>query len=88
MAVLVQRRLFPIPIAELLMKPVATALVVVPAAALLASRNAVGGAVTGAVVYAGILLVLRYVTWEEWRPLIAIVKAPFVLLGRRKPGAT
>jgi O-antigen/teichoic acid export membrane protein len=88
MAVLVQRRLFPIPLVALLTKPAATALAVVPAAALLASRSPVGGAVTGAVAYVAILLVLRYVTVEEWRPLIVIVKAPFGLLRRGKPGAT
>jgi O-antigen/teichoic acid export membrane protein len=88
MAVLVQRRLFPIPLVGLLTKPAATALAVVPAAALLASRSPVGGAVTGAVAYVAILLVLRYVTLEEWRPLIVIVKAPFGLLRRGKPGTT
>jgi O-antigen/teichoic acid export membrane protein len=88
MAILLHRRLFPIPVVELFTKPVAAALVVVPPAVVVASHNAVGGAVAGAVAYAAILLVLRYVTWEEWRPLAAIVKAPFTLLRRGKPSAT
>jgi O-antigen/teichoic acid export membrane protein len=80
-AVLVHRSLFPIPFVDLLAKPVGVALVVVPVAALIATRTAVGGAAIGAVGYVAILLAVRYVTLEEWRPVTAIIRAPFALLG-------
>jgi O-antigen/teichoic acid export membrane protein len=80
--VLVQRNLFQIPFVDLLTKPLAAALVVVPVAALIATRTAVGGAAIGVVGYVAILLALRYVTLEEWKPVTAIIRAPFALLGR------
>jgi hypothetical protein len=38
--------------------------------------------VAGALTYAGWLLILRYVTREEWRPVIDVVGAPFVRFRR------
>jgi O-antigen/teichoic acid export membrane protein len=63
--VLIHRSLFPIPFLDLLKKPAAAGLVVVPVAALIATRTAFGGAAIGAVGYVAILLALRYVTLEE-----------------------
>jgi O-antigen/teichoic acid export membrane protein len=80
--ILINRSLFPVPLVELLTKPVAAGVVVVPVAALLAMWSAVGGAVTGAFGYALILLALRYVTADEWRPVTAVVRAPFSRLKR------
>jgi O-antigen/teichoic acid export membrane protein len=80
--VLIHRSLFRIPFLDLLTKPAAAGLVVVPVAALIATRTAFGGAAIGAVGYVAILLALRYVTLEEWRPVTAIVRAPFGLLGQ------
>src|SRR5205823_5351588 len=60
--VLIHRSLFPIPFRDLLTKPAAAGLLVVPVAALIATRTAVGGASIGAVGYVVILLALRYVT--------------------------
>jgi O-antigen/teichoic acid export membrane protein len=80
--VLIHRSLFPIPFRDLLTKPAAAGLLVVPVAALIATRTAFGGAAIGAVGYVAILLALRYVTLEEWRPVTAIVRAPFGLLGQ------
>lgn len=81
-AVLVHRSLFPIPFVDLLAKPVGVAVVVLPVAALIATRTALGGATIGAVGYIAILLAVRYVTLEEWRPVTAIIRAPFALLGQ------
>jgi O-antigen/teichoic acid export membrane protein len=80
-AVLIHRSLFPIPFFNLLAKPVGVGVAVVAVAALIATRTAFGGAAIGAVGYVAILLALRYVTWEEWKPVTAIVRAPFDLLG-------
>jgi O-antigen/teichoic acid export membrane protein len=80
--VLIHRTLFPIPFSGLLKKPATAAIVVVPLAVFIATRTAIGGAVTGAVGYAAILLVLRYVTPEEWKPVTATVRAPFALIRR------
>jgi hypothetical protein len=59
--------------------------VAVAVATLIATRTPVGGAVVGAVSYVVVLLALRYVTLEEWRPVTAILKGPFRLLGRSAP---
>ena len=80
--VLIHRTLFYIPFADLLTKPAVGAIVVIPIAVLIATWTAVGGAVTGAVGYAAILLAFRYVTPEEWRPVTATVRAPFALIRR------
>jgi O-antigen/teichoic acid export membrane protein len=87
-AAVVHRSLFPVPFAGLLAKPAVAGIVVVPVAVLIASRTAVGGAVIGAVAYVAILLALRYVTLEEWRPVTAIVRAPFARLRRAGPHAS
>jgi O-antigen/teichoic acid export membrane protein len=81
-AVLLHRSVFPIPFVDLLLKPVGVGVVVVPVAALIATRTALGGAAIGAVGYVAILLSLRYVTMDEWRPVTAIVRAPLGLLER------
>jgi O-antigen/teichoic acid export membrane protein len=86
--VLIHRTLFSIPFAELLMKPLAAAAVVIPIAAVISTRTAVGGALMGAVVYAAILVALRYVTAEEWRPVTTVMRAPFALLRRGGQPAT
>jgi O-antigen/teichoic acid export membrane protein len=80
--VLIHRSLFRIRFLELLTKPAATSLVVVPVAVLIATRTAVGGAATGAIAYVLILLALRYVTLDEWRPVASVIRAPFAQLKR------
>jgi O-antigen/teichoic acid export membrane protein len=83
--ILVHRHLFAIRFADLLAKPAAVGVVAVAVATLIATRTPVGGAVVGAVSYVVVLLALRYVTLEEWRPVTAILKGPFRLLGRSAP---
>jgi O-antigen/teichoic acid export membrane protein len=78
--VLVHRSLFKIPFVDLLWKPAAAGLLVVPVAVLVGTQTAVGGAVIGAVAYLSVLQGLRYVTWKEWTPVTALIKAPFALL--------
>jgi len=86
--ILIHRSLFAIPFSGLLTKPLGAGLVVVPVAALIATHTAIGGAATGAVAYVTILLALRYVTLEEWRPVTAILRAPLDLLRRSSREAT
>jgi O-antigen/teichoic acid export membrane protein len=86
--VLIHRTLFPIPFGDLLAKPGAAALVVVPVAVAISTRTAVGGALIGAVTFAAILVALRYVTREEWRPVTTVMRAPFALLRRGNQHAT
>jgi O-antigen/teichoic acid export membrane protein len=76
-AALIHRYVFRVPFVELLAKPTAVAAVVVPVALLIASRSAVGGALAGAAAYIVSLILLRYVTLEEWRPVIEVMRAPF-----------
>jgi O-antigen/teichoic acid export membrane protein len=83
-AILLHRRLFTFPFVELLAKPAGVAIIVVPPAILLATRSAIGGAVAGALAYAGALLVLRYITLDEWRPVIDVAGAPFSRLRRAR----
>jgi O-antigen/teichoic acid export membrane protein len=83
--ILIHRSLFPVPVVELLRKPLVAGVLVVPVAVLVATRSAAGGAVIGAFGYALVLVVLRYVTAEEWRPVTAIVRAPFARLRRSSP---
>jgi O-antigen/teichoic acid export membrane protein len=87
-AVLVHRNLFPVPVFDLLKKPVVAAVVAVPVAAFVATRTPLGGAAAGALGYAAILIALRYVTLEEWRPVIALVRAPFARLRRGRGAAS
>lgn len=86
-AILIQRNLFRIPYSALLMKPFIAGLFVVPAAALIATRTALGGALIGAIAYVLALFALRYVTLEEWRPVTSIIRAPFMRVARAR-GAT
>lgn len=87
-AVLLDRTLFSTPFAELLAKPFAAGVVVVPIAVLIATQTPIGGAVTGAAAYLVLLLALRYVSLDEWRPVIAVLRAPFDMLKRRTGPAT
>ena len=80
--VIVHRSLFAVPFADLLVKPAAAAVVTVPVAVLASTRSPVGGAALGAIAYVAILLALRYITFDEWRPVAAVVRAPFVRLTR------
>jgi O-antigen/teichoic acid export membrane protein len=86
--VLVHRGLFAIPFTELLAKPGIAGIVVVPIAALIATRSAAAGAAIGALAYVVILQALRYVTVEEWGPVTSILRTPFALLRRGTPPAT
>jgi O-antigen/teichoic acid export membrane protein len=70
---IVHRRLFPVPVAALVAKPLLAAALAVPVGVLLARESAAAGALAGAALYAGVLLLLRYVRPEEWRPLTGLV---------------
>jgi O-antigen/teichoic acid export membrane protein len=81
-AMLIHRHLFRVPFADILNKPVAVGAVVIPAAVVISIWNAVGGAVFGALAYAGALLVLGYISNEEWEPAVALIRRPGTLLFR------
>jgi O-antigen/teichoic acid export membrane protein len=80
--ILIHRTLFHVPVVELLKKPAAATVLVVPVAVAAATWSAAGGAAVGAVGYTLVLLCLRYVTPAEWTPVTAIVRAPFARLRR------
>jgi O-antigen/teichoic acid export membrane protein len=84
MTVLVHRHLFRVPVARLLLKPTGAGVVAIPLAALVATRNALGGALIGVAASVAVLLLLQYVTLEEWRPVRAVFRAPFEALRRRR----
>jgi O-antigen/teichoic acid export membrane protein len=84
MTVLIHRHLFHVPVARLLLKPAGAGVVAIPLAALVATRNALGGALIGAAACVAVLLLLQYVTFEEWRPVTAVLRAPFDALRRRR----
>jgi O-antigen/teichoic acid export membrane protein len=81
---LVHRNLFKVPFFDLLAKPTAAAAVIVPLAVLLAVHSPLAGAVAGALAYAGTLLLVRYITFDEWQPVVAVVAAPFDRLKRAR----
>jgi O-antigen/teichoic acid export membrane protein len=81
-AILVHRNLFAVPFGDLLVKPAVAAAVVVPPAVLLALHSPLSGAIGGALAYAAALLLLRYITFDEWQPVVAVVAAPFDRLKR------
>lgn len=88
MTVLIHRHLFRVQLGTLLAKPVAGGLVAVPVAVLVATHTAVGGAIVGAAAYVALLLLLRYVTLEEWRPVTALVTQPFARFAQRRAAST
>jgi O-antigen/teichoic acid export membrane protein len=82
--ILVHRKLFKVPFFDLLAKPAAAAAVVVPPAVLLAVHSPLAGALAGALAYAGALLLIRYITFDEWQPVLVVVAAPFSRLKRAR----
>jgi O-antigen/teichoic acid export membrane protein len=88
MTVLIHRDLFRVPLAQLLMKPAGAGVVAVPIAVLVAIRTPIGGALIGATAYVILLLVFRYVTIEEWRPLTAVMREPFARMRHRRAAST
>jgi O-antigen/teichoic acid export membrane protein len=87
-AVLVERRVFRIPVAALVAKPAIAALVVIPIAVVIATQSPVGGALFGVVAYVALLIGLRYITFEEWKPLTTTIGASVAVLTRRSRPAT
>lgn len=81
---LIHRNLFRVPFRRLLTKPLGASGLAVPLAIVVGAQSPIGGAVLGGVAYTVTLLVLRYVTYEEWKPVVAIVEAPFALLKRAR----
>jgi O-antigen/teichoic acid export membrane protein len=71
---LIHRRLFALPVRELLAKPVAAAAVAVPSAIFVGHRSPVAGGLTGGLVYVAILLGLGYVRVSELRPAFASLR--------------
>jgi O-antigen/teichoic acid export membrane protein len=80
----VHRRLFPIPLTAIGGKPLLAMFVAVPASILLAVESPAAGAGIGAVIYCGALLLTRYVSRDEWRPLTVPVNAAGSRLLRRR----
>jgi O-antigen/teichoic acid export membrane protein len=87
-AVLIHRDLFRLPFRKLLTKPAVAAAIVVPLSFVIARETAVGAAIIGSTAYAAILLLTRYVTLEEWSPVVATVRAPFARLSRGRFAST
>jgi O-antigen/teichoic acid export membrane protein len=69
-AILVHRHLFSLPFARLVTMPLVASAIVVPLGYLIATRSAVLGAVLAATGYVALLTVARYITPEEWRPVL------------------
>jgi O-antigen/teichoic acid export membrane protein len=69
-AILVHRHLFSLPFARLVTMPLVAGATVVPLGYLIATRSAVLGAVLAATGYMVLLTVARYITPEEWRPVL------------------
>jgi O-antigen/teichoic acid export membrane protein len=67
---LIRRHLFEIPFTRLLVKPAIALALALPAALLLRPIGGLPAGVAGALVYAGALLSLRYISLEEWQPLL------------------
>jgi O-antigen/teichoic acid export membrane protein len=81
---LVHREIFAVPWAKLLVRPLIGGAIATLVVLAVKPIGAVEAAVAGSLVYAGALLGLRYVTWDEWAPL----RAPLVGLARRLRPAT
>jgi O-antigen/teichoic acid export membrane protein len=69
-AILVHRHLFALPFARLVTAPLMAGATVVPLAYLIATQSAVLGAVLAAAGYMVLLTLARYITPEEWRPVL------------------
>ena len=67
---LIRRHLFEVPFARLLVKPSLALLASVPVAILLFRVGRLTAGVATALVYAVVLLSLRYISLEEWQPLL------------------
>jgi O-antigen/teichoic acid export membrane protein len=67
---LIRRHLFEIPFARLLVKPAVALLASAPVAILLFHVGRLTAGVVAAIVYAAVLLSLRYISLEEWQPLL------------------
>jgi O-antigen/teichoic acid export membrane protein len=76
---LVHREIFRIPWRTVLARPVIGGVLAAAAVIALQSFGGIVAAVGGSAVYAGTLLALRYVTWEEWAPL----REPIAGMARR-----
>jgi O-antigen/teichoic acid export membrane protein len=85
-AILVDRHVFSIPIAELVVKPAAAGIIVIPIAVVIAAQTPIGGALFGVAAYVALLIGLRYITLEEWRPLTTTIGASVAVLKRSGPG--
>jgi O-antigen/teichoic acid export membrane protein len=68
--VLVRRHLFEVAFARLATKPAAALLSAVPTILLLLRFGHLTAAVAGALVYSIVLVALRYISLEEWQPLL------------------
>lgn len=81
-AVLVNRTLFPIPVVQILAKPLAAGIVVVPLAALLSTRSTAAAALGGATAYVAAMIAVSYVAPAEWRPVFDVLGRPLLRLRR------
>jgi O-antigen/teichoic acid export membrane protein len=80
-AVLIHSRVFAVPFAQLLVKPVAAGLVTAPVVLLLDAYSGTVAGVVGGAVFAGVLLVSRYISRTEWEPLTKPMAALFARAG-------
>ena len=76
-AALIHRHVFEVPFAQLLVKPLAAGLVTVPVVLLLSPYSGLLAGVAGGVVFAGVLLLSRYISRTEWEPLTKPLAALF-----------
>jgi len=67
---LIRRHLFETPFARLLVKPAVALLASAPVAIFLFHVGRLTAGVVAAIVYAAVLLSLRYISLEEWQPLL------------------
>jgi O-antigen/teichoic acid export membrane protein len=81
---LIRRHLFDIPFARLLLKPAIALLASAPVAIVLFRVGRLTAGVVAALVYAAVLLSLRYISLEEWQPLLQPARQ---LAGRAWPFA-
>lgn len=80
---LVHRNLFRVPFARILSKPLAAGAIAGPFAVALDFWNAIGSAFVGASIYVAALLALGYISREEWRPVVSLIRQPSSLI---RPG--
>jgi O-antigen/teichoic acid export membrane protein len=80
--VVINRKLFTVPYAELLTKPVLAAAAAVPLAVVAARWTAIGGGLGGAAAYVALLLLFRYITRAEWQPITSLILQPTTQLRR------